>query len=368
MATNCAPGRWRMLCACAALLWACQNEAARQGTPPPSKPGAAPDVCRTGGAEIPDEEFAGFLPRLHGVFCADPNSPVRTYGAGEKTGLDGVCLQLFNGECELYKSFGLVRVASIRYVAKDGSPATVEVNVSRFSSSEGALAFFSKRVVGENDPVTLHLKPLAAGTLGAQGGGVAYVHRGAYVAEFTYVNEDETPEQLRIQSKRVMLPLAKVVGAAMPGPRSLPKSFDALPEEGRVPLAIWFTEREVLGVRGAGRAAVLGYQQAGKRFRILVSENISSDASKDVLRMLRASGGQRRLKHMPHDAFELVRAGEQGSPPVVWLVGRAGRRVAAVGDEPHALSARSSSADVRKVSLSRSQKVKYLSQVLSSGI
>ena len=66
--------------------------------------------------------------------------------------MDEVCTTAFDGECEVYKRFGLDRVVVLRYVDGTGAPNSVEVNLSRFTTSDGAYAMFTKRVVADGDP------------------------------------------------------------------------------------------------------------------------------------------------------------------------------------------------------------------------
>ena len=77
--------------------------------------------------------------------------------------MDEVCTTAFDGECEVYKRFGLDRVVVLRYVDGSGAPNSVEVNLSRFKTADGAYAMFTKRVVADGDPAQATVKPLAAG-------------------------------------------------------------------------------------------------------------------------------------------------------------------------------------------------------------
>ena len=104
--------------------------------------------------------------------------------------MDEVCTTAFDGECEVYKRFGLDRVVVLRYVDGTGAPNSVEVNLSRFSTSDGAYAMFTKRVVADGDPARATVKPAASGPSGATSSSNAYVWRGSYLVELTFVTED----------------------------------------------------------------------------------------------------------------------------------------------------------------------------------
>jgi hypothetical protein len=76
--------------------------------------------------------------------------------------MDEVCTTAFDGECEVYKRFGLDRVVVLRYVDGSGAPNSVEVNLSRFKTVDGAYAMFTKRVVADGDPARASVRPLVA--------------------------------------------------------------------------------------------------------------------------------------------------------------------------------------------------------------
>src|ERR1019366_7315408 len=114
-----------------------------------------------------DAISAPFVPRAAGGYCIDPQTEIKTYGDKGKLTMDEVCTTAFDGECEVYKRFGLDRVVVLRYVDGSGAPNSVEVNLSRFTTSDGAYAMSTKRVVAEGDPVAATVKPAAFGAVGA---------------------------------------------------------------------------------------------------------------------------------------------------------------------------------------------------------
>src|SRR5262249_40362274 len=146
----------------------------------------------------------------------------------------------FDGECEVYKRFGLDRVVVLRYVDGTGAPNSVEVNLSRFKSQDGAYAMFTKRVVADADPAGATVKPLAAGAAGATSSSNAYVWRGQYLAELTFVTEDTkmTPQAMAQANERSTGAIAKEIGGKLPGSADLPPAAAALPAASRVPLGI----------------------------------------------------------------------------------------------------------------------------------
>src|SRR4030095_10877604 len=107
-----------------------QNDEERGVAPPPiaaSKPGA----CSGGGGTPTDNVSAAFFPRTVEDYCIDPHGDMRAYGQNAAGTLGDVCTQLFDGECEVYKSYGLERVVTLRYIDGKGSPGTVNINLSR---------------------------------------------------------------------------------------------------------------------------------------------------------------------------------------------------------------------------------------------
>ena len=150
-----------------ALPSACsKDEPKNDRPPPPSAPPSASaqaDLCASGGGQDTDAISAPFVPRAAGGYCIDPQSEPKTYGDKGKLSMDEVCTTAFDGECEVYKRFDLDRVVVLRYVDGSGAPNSIEVNLSRFKSVDGAFAMFTKRVVADADPAETVPAALDAG-------------------------------------------------------------------------------------------------------------------------------------------------------------------------------------------------------------
>src|SRR5882724_11011470 len=206
-----------------ALLPACKRgDSDEKGAAPPPIASSKPGVCTGGGGTVADTVSAPFFPRVVGPYCLDPNGDVRAYGDGAKGTLDDVCTQQLDGECDVYKRYGLKRLVSLRYVDGAGSPGAIAVTLSRFQSKEGAFGFYTKRVVADGDPARITLTELPAGAAAALGSGIAYVFRTDYLAELSYTNETESPDQMRESGKRVLPGVAKAIGDQLPGDTSKP--------------------------------------------------------------------------------------------------------------------------------------------------
>jgi hypothetical protein len=133
----------------------------------------------------------------------------------------------------------------------------VNVLTSRFASAEGAYGFFTKRVVADGDPADGTPKELAAGAEGALGSGIAYVWRGDIVAELSYANELETPDQLKATSAKVLPELARQLGDQLPGDVNPLPAVRLLPQERLIPMGISYQHRDALGVTGLGAGALV---------------------------------------------------------------------------------------------------------------
>jgi hypothetical protein len=320
-------------------------------------------VCAGGGGTIGDAPAMPFFPRTSGGFCLDPNGPAKTFGEEAAEPIDHIC-DIFDGECEIYRGYGVRRLVEARYVDGAGSPATVDIHLSKFGTTEGAYAMFTRRVVGDGDPAdeaTPH--PIEGGGAAALGTGNAYLWRGLYLAELTY--NDETAAEgapIKAAGDRLLPPLVKDMGARLPGETILPASAAGLPAEGRLPLGIRFVTQDALGVTGLG-AAAFGYYRAGdKRFRIAVLARADAEQAKDALATLGKQPGATKEKGLGDGALRLLRKGGDGVP-VEWLVARAGKEVVAVGDEERVL--RGPAEERAKVSLSHDEKADRLKKAVA---
>jgi hypothetical protein len=352
-----------------ALVGACRGgeNGDEQGAAPPPIVAPKPGVCTSGGGESGDKPTSAYFPRVSGDYCLDPNGETRAYGEDAKGTLDEVCTQQFDGECEVYKSYGLERVVTLRYVDGKGSPGAVAVTLSRYASNEGGYGFFTKRIVADGDPREVAPEPLEAGAVGALGSGIAYVFRGEYVAELSYTNEVESPDQMRESSRRVLPALAKAIGERLPGEPALPAAAQALPADHRIPMGIRYEYQDVLDVAGLGRGAVGYYKDGEKRFRVFVLVRSDEDAAKDVLSTLKKLDGAKVLKDAPVPALSVPRQRTDTSPRVQWVIARHGSRVFGIGDEELVLGADQPPDKRAKVELTEDEKLARLKSLVSAG-
>jgi hypothetical protein len=341
-----------------------KSEEPRQGPPPPPPPTAKPAACTGGGGKIADAASAPFFPQASGGFCLDPNGGDKVFGEGAALPIDHIC-DLFDGECEIYKGYGVRRVVEARYVDGGGTPATIDVHLSKFATTEGAYAMFTRRVVGDGDPAdesTPH--PTPGGGAAALGLGNAYVWRGLYFVELTYNNETAAEAAMKAAGEKLLPPLIKEVGDRLPGELPLPAAAAALPKDSLLPLGVRFVTKDLLGVDGVGAGAFGYYKSGTKRWRVASIIRADADQAKDVLATLAKLPGAAKEKGLGDGTVRVMRKDGEGAAAVEWIFARAGKAVLGVGDEPRVLRSGQTADDHAKVTLSKDEKLDRLKKLL----
>jgi hypothetical protein len=319
-------------------------------------------VCAQGGGQDTDSISAPFVPRTAGGYCIDPQSEPKTYGDKGKLSMDEVCTTAFDGECEVYKRFGLDRVVVLRYVDGSGAPNSVEVNLSRFKTDDGAYAMFTKRVVADGDPARATVKPLAAGTAGATSSSNAYVWRGPYLAELTFVTEDTkmTPQQMAAANERATGAIAKDIGSKLPGPTDLLPSAAALPAASRIQLGIAYHPKDALGLTGIGPVAVGYYKEGDKRWRSIAMVRADADAAKETFRAFKLRPGALPVKGLGDEAVQVVLQEAPDRAKAEYVVVRKGNAVEGIGDEELVLDPATPSEKLAPLKLTKDEKIAKL--------
>ena len=255
--------------------------------PPPTVSSAKAGACANPGA-VNDPVSASFFPKSELSYCVDPQSETKTYGDKGKLSMDEVCTTAFDGECEVYKKFGLKRVVSFHYVDGSGKGGAVEVNLSQFADVAGAYGMYTMRVVAGDPADPTSPRVLDAKAQGALGTGRAYVWRGTHLAELQYNNEQESPDALAKSSDTILRALGKDIGDKLPGAPQLPPSVAALPTDKRIPNGISFVQKEPHGIPNLGAGAIGFTKNGDKRLarslarhdRRRPSEGCDEDASR----------------------------------------------------------------------------------------
>jgi hypothetical protein len=310
---------------------------------------------------------APYFPRVAGGYCVDPNGDTRAYGEDAKNTLDDVCTQQLDGECEVYKSYGLRRVVTLRYVDGEGSPGAVAITLSRFTSKEGAFGFFTKRVVADGDPQDLTLTELDAGAAGALGSGIAYVWRGEYLAELSYTNEAQSPDQMRQSGKSLLPGLARAIGEKLPGDTKLPDAVQLLPAPHRIRMGVSYVVGDALGISGLGGAAFGFYRDGDKRYRVFAMVRADEDAAKDVLETLKKVDRATTLKDVVFPALAFDSQRDDAAPRTGWLVGRRGKQIYGVGDEELVLGPGHTKEQEEHAKLTKDEKLGVLKTLVGGG-
>ena len=335
----------------------------QRGTPPPKDPQAASaGACSGGGGTVSDPQVAEYFPQTVGTYCLDPNGETRVYGEGADRDIDAICLEAFNGDCEVYKSFGLVRVVLFRYVDGAGSPGAIDVVVTKYASTEGSYGMFTKRVISDSDPAREDApKEMDVEGAGALGAGSAYLWKSRIMVELAYTNDRQTPQQVLSTSSGLLSDLGKVVSSKLP-PGALPAAALRLPVDNRISLGVLFEPKDAFDVEGGGAGAYGYYRQDSKRFRVLTIARQDADQAKDVLTVLSRREGATRLKDVGDGGVRL----SVGDVRAEWVFARVGSQVFGVGDEEQVLGSNMSMAERSDVSLTRDEKLARLRGLLVS--
>ncbi len=359
---------WSVVAALLSVVGCSKDEP--RPAPPPAPPGASATAksgaaCAGGGGKVADAATAAFFPRATGAFCLDPNGGDKAFGEGAPLPLDHIC-DVFDGECEVYKGYGVRRVVEARYVDGGGGPATVDVHLSKFATTEGAFAMFTKRTVGDGDPADEATpRPAEGGGAAALGVGNAYLWRGQYLVELTYNDESSAEAAIKNAGDRLLPVLLKDMGAKLPGdPQPLP-AVAALPKDARLPMGVTFVTKDALGVDGVGPAALGYYRDGDKRWRVLSLVRADADQAKDVLATFARLTGATKEKVPGSDAVRFMRKDTEGGA-VEWVVARAGKGVIGVGDEPRAQRAGATAEERAKVSLTKDEKLDRLKKAVAT--
>lgn len=305
------------------LLAGCRREPERGEAPPPVATQSPCDLPRPSGMNaLPPE-----LPARAVGHCVDPRIDVRSYGVGAKAPLDSVCTELFNGECELYKTYGLEAVTTLEYAPSVGTGHAVSAVVSEFRSGTGAFGFLTRRILAGGPPEELTVQPLELSGQGALGSGVAYVRRGRHVVELTYVSPSETPQEVDARSKEILPELARNIALTLGGDESIPTVAQRIALPGLAQFGLDLPPDGLFGLTGTGPHAVAHY--GGPVAHRLIGVECADEASaKDTVRLLSTAGAFRKIKGS--DVVTL-RVGSEERAPEQWFLLRQGRLLVGVG-------------------------------------
>jgi hypothetical protein len=349
---------------CLLLAAGCSSkeEEPRRAPPPPPAAKSKPGACSEGGGKIADAETAPLFPQSLEGFCLDPHGGAKSFGEGAALPIEKIC-DVFDGECEIYRGFNIRKLVEARYVDDKGSPATINVYLSKFSTTEGAYAMFTKRVVGDGDPADDSTpKPIAGGGAAALGLGNAYLWRGLYLAELTYNDEASAEAAIKAASDKLLPKLVAAMGEKMPG-ETQPPGAAALPKEDLLPLGQRYVTKDLLGVDGVGAGLLGYYKSGGKRYRVAALVRGDADQAKDTINTFAKLEGAAKEKYVADGAVRFMRK-EGESPPIEWVFAYKGSTVLGIGDEMRVLKAGTTAEEHAKVSLTKDEKIEKLKRAL----
>ena len=294
--------------------WGCRRTESEGEAPPVARPSAA-DPC----GQVAEAPMDG-LPGRVGGFCLDPNADVKRYGEGTSLPLDAVCVELFNGECEIYKRYGLQGVKTTNYIAAKSPTTSVAVVVSAFQSSAGAYGFFTRRVLGDGLPSQVTVRRLDVPGRAAQGPGALYIWRGKQVVEMNYVSELETPEEIIKSGEIVLRELARATSALLLGSTEPQASVLLLEAVIKQDFGVVVHADGLLGQHGSGPYAV-GFVESSEGirepYRLLVAERRDESSASDLVKTITRSLPSKKLKD--RDAYRVRFSAEGQTPETIYL-------------------------------------------------
>lgn len=336
-------------------------ERERRGPPPPVASSAAASAAAACTRQrVDDDATKDIFEAKIGGQCLDPADGGKAMGEGAKQTLEHIA-DVFDGEAAVYEAHGIVRLSEARYVAESG-PASVQVVLSKFKTSEGAYAMFTKRIVGDGDPADEATpKPTESAGVAALGIGNAYLWKGPWLAEIVYANDTATPEAVAKEGRTVLPAFIRSLGAKLAGDATPPADVALLPGKDRLPLGV----RLVMGGDTVWPTGAVGYYAAeGRRYRVYARSLASEDEARKALAALTKGEGNAAVAGVGDEAFKTRR--KDGAVTVELVGARRGTRVFAIADEPRAMPAGLSDEKRAALTLAGGDKEKLLGTLVSS--
>ena len=234
----------------------CKDEP-KQDTPPPPPPPIASTkagACASPGS-VNDPVSAAFFPRTSLDYCVDPQGETKTYGEKGKLSMDEVCTTAFDGECEVYKRFGLKRVVSLHYVDGAGKGGSVEVEPLAVRRRTRARTACSRCASSQAIPPS-QSHPEAARSGGGRrdrnGARVRLARRSTSSSSSTSTSTSR-PSSSRNRARRSSRRSARSIGDKLPGSPTLPPAARRCRRDHWIPNGIVVPSRRTsLGIAGAG--------------------------------------------------------------------------------------------------------------------
>ena len=225
-------------------------------------------------------------------YCLDPQGEIRSFGEKGKLTLEDVCTTAVDGECEVYKHFGLKRFVSLRYVDGSGAGGSVEVYLSQFADPGGAYGMFTKRVVADGDPADPSAPKFldAGGARARSAAGRAYAWRADQLAEPPVHQRERVPRAAQRLERGVC---SRCSGAAASA-RSIKAPPTEPPPAAALPSVRTSSSQNAISVPAEGRSRRRG---RGRRSRSAIYKDGRSAATASVaLQKSRRRSGEGRAR------------------------------------------------------------------------
>ncbi len=318
------PRRWLGV-----AIWAIASIAGceRPEAPPAqqSESTASPRIC-----DSPSRTEYGPPSRIADL-CVDPNTKVVDLDPISTQDFDQLCSRRFASDCPEYVHWGLRRFVQLRFIAATGEPENLEVTLLRFATPEAAHALFTVRGLSRVEPGQRDVVAVSGSSRGLILGSSAMVYRGTDFVEMRYYNRQAAGKTEETLARQRLGEFAPRFVDALPGQPEPPRVFKLFPDDHRLSWGLRSSYRTAFGVAEVGPSTI-GYYRDGKRAYSIFAASYPDDAAaSDVYRALRRLPGRHVLEDVPFDAFEVSAAFGTQDVPSLWLVGKNGGRVAAVG-------------------------------------
>jgi hypothetical protein len=205
----------------------------------------------------------------------------------------------------------LRRVLRLHYVGASDSRARAVALHLTFGSPENAFAHFTDRIAAAAEAGKPAFSALPLPGAAVIGEGTLLAWKANQLLELVMSHDRLSPEENAANAARQLPPLARLIGARLPGEATLPAAVQLLPSEGRKPLSIRYDAFDLAGLAGVGPGARASYVHESETYSVGVLVRGDFDAAEDVLETLRKLPGSRKLKDAPYRATRVVELDEK---------------------------------------------------------
>lgn len=195
---------------------------------------------------------------------------------------------LINGGAEIYTEFGLKKMVTADYTAKDRTGITITVEIYDMGTPAGAFGRFARFLKGKADLSDVGKglpEPLVPH--GLMGTSNASFWKGHHLINLTLLDESPsaTMEGIRKLSAEMLPPFAENVAKTIPGELALPAETAWFPKEQLIPRSQAYDVRKLAGIDGLGPGYSARYQAEDAEYQLFVTgETDEPDAQLDAVK------------------------------------------------------------------------------------